>query len=69
MGFYRGPKIITDGLVQMLDAANAKSYVGTGTSWDNLIQSDPFILLASPTFSDTFHGTLTFASASSQYAS
>ena len=69
MGFYRGPKIITDGLVQMLDAANAKSYVGTGTSWDNLIQSDPFILLASPTFKDTFHGTLTFASASSQYAS
>ena len=68
MGFSRGPKIITDGLVQMLDAANTKSYIGSGTSWDNLISSDSFILLASPTFSDTFNGAITFASASSQRA-
>lgn len=68
MGFNRGPKIITDGLVQMLDAANTKSYIGSGTSWDNLISSDSFILQSSPTFSDTFNGTITFASASSQYA-
>jgi hypothetical protein len=69
MGFSRGPKIVTDGLVQMLDAANTKSYIGSGTSWDNLVSSDSFILLASPTFSDTFNGTITFASASSQRAS
>ena len=28
-----GPNIITDGLVLVLDAANVKSYPGTGTTW------------------------------------
>lgn len=32
MGFSRGPKIVTDGLVLALDAANTKSYPGSGTS-------------------------------------
>ena len=68
MGFYRGPKIITDGLVQMLDAANTKSYIGSGTSWDDLLSSDSFSLENSPSFSNTFHGAITFASASSQRA-
>lgn len=33
MGFYRGPQIVTSGLVLHLDAANPKSYPGTGTTW------------------------------------
>ena len=33
---YNGPKIITDGLVLALDAANVKSYTGTGTTWKDL---------------------------------
>jgi len=33
MAFYRGPKIITDGLIMYLDAGNTKSYPGTGTTW------------------------------------
>ena len=33
MGFYRGPNIVTDGLVLYLDAGNTKSYPGTGTTW------------------------------------
>lgn len=33
MGFHRGPKIVTDGLVLALDAANHKSYPGSGTTW------------------------------------
>jgi len=33
MAFYRGPRIITDGLIMYLDAGNTKSYPGTGTSW------------------------------------
>jgi hypothetical protein len=33
MAFYRGPRIITDGLVLHLDAKNTKSYPGTGTIW------------------------------------
>lgn len=36
MGFYRGPKIVTDGLVLYLDAANTKSYPGTGSTWFDL---------------------------------
>ena len=33
MGFYRGPHIVTDGLVLALDATNTKSYPGSGNTW------------------------------------
>ena len=33
MATHRGPKIITDGLVLCLDAADRKSYSGSGTIW------------------------------------
>lgn len=33
MGFYRGPHIVTDGLVLALDAANPTSYPGSGNTW------------------------------------
>jgi hypothetical protein len=36
MAFYRGPKIVTDGLVLALDAANTKSYVSGSTTWNDL---------------------------------
>jgi hypothetical protein len=36
MGFYRGPRLVTDGLVLCLDAANTKSYPGTGTTCTDL---------------------------------
>jgi len=36
MSVYGGPDIITDGLVLHLDAANRKSYPGSGTSWNDL---------------------------------
>ena len=36
MGFYRGPNIVTDGLVSAYDAASTRSYPGTGTAWDDL---------------------------------
>jgi len=36
MAFGRGPKIVKDNLVLMLDAANPKSYPGTGTTWYDL---------------------------------
>jgi len=36
MSFSRGPKLVTDGLVLALDAANQKSYPGTGTVWTDL---------------------------------
>jgi hypothetical protein len=34
--YANGPKIVTDGLVLCLDAANSKSYPGTGTAWNDL---------------------------------
>lgn len=37
---FVGPKIITDGLVLYLDAANPKSYPGTGSNWYDLSDND-----------------------------
>ena len=36
MGLYHSPRIVTDGLVLCLDAGNAKSYPGSGTTWTDL---------------------------------
>lgn len=36
MGTYYNPRIVTDGLVLALDAGNAKSYPGSGTTWTDL---------------------------------
>jgi len=36
MGSNYNPRIITDGLVLCLDAANPRSYPGSGTSWNDL---------------------------------
>ena len=40
MGVYSGPEINEDGLVLALDAANVKSYVGSGSTWYDLSGSD-----------------------------
>lgn len=36
MAFNYSPKVVTDGLVMCLDAANTRSYPGTGTIWSDL---------------------------------
>ena len=36
MSFHHSPRIVTNGLVFYLDAANPKSYSGTGTDWFDL---------------------------------
>jgi hypothetical protein len=36
MAVYGGPKIPTDGLILYLDAANIKSYPGSGNTWFNI---------------------------------
>jgi hypothetical protein len=36
MGINYNPKIVTNGLVLCLDAANTKSYPGSGTTWTDL---------------------------------
>ena len=38
MSYSYGKSIVTDGLVFYVDAANSKSYPGTGTTWTDLIK-------------------------------
>ena len=42
MGFYRGPNIVTDGLVFAVDAGSERSYPnpGSGTTVNSLIGSN-----------------------------
>ena len=47
MGVAYNSRIITDGLVLCLDAANTKSYPGSGTTWTNLAGSEVFTINAS----------------------
>jgi hypothetical protein len=45
------PNIVTDGLVMYLDAANTKSYPGSGTTWNDLSgNSNNGTLINGPTF-------------------
>jgi hypothetical protein len=36
MAYFHSPRIVTDGLILALDAANTKSYPGSGTTWFDL---------------------------------
>ena len=58
--FY-GPKIITNGLVLYLDAANRNSYPGSGTTWTDLSgNSNNGTLTNGPTFNSTNMGAIVF---------
>ncbi len=61
MAFSRGPSIVTDGLVLALDAANHKSYPGSGTVWRDLSGNlNSGSLVNSPIFSSDKGGILSF---------
>jgi hypothetical protein len=61
MGFYRGPNIVTNGLVLNLDAANVKSYPGSGTTWRDLSgNNNTGTLTNGPTFSSANGGSISF---------
>jgi hypothetical protein len=61
MGVSYSPKMVTDGLVLALDAANPKSYPGTGTVWKDLSGNGRnFNWVSSPNF--TSDGTLSYFS-------
>jgi|694.fasta_scaffold93575_4 hypothetical protein len=61
MSLNYSPRIVTDGLVLYLDAANTKSYFGSGASWNDLsrsrINSD---LINGPTFNNDNGGSIVF---------
>jgi len=61
MALSRGPKIITDGLILCLDAADKKSYSGSGDTWYDRSGNDyDGTLTNDPTFSDANGGCLVF---------
>ena len=61
MAFNYSPKIVTDGLVLYLDAANIKSYIGTGTTWSDLSRNqNNGTLVNGPTFSSQNGGSIVF---------
>jgi len=61
MSLSRGPKIISNGLVLYLDAANNKSYPRTGTTWYDLSgNNNNFSLTNGPSFSGTNGGNIVF---------
>lgn len=61
MGLHHSPKIVTNGLVLALDAANNKSYPGSGTSWNDLSNTGKNLTLTNgPTFSAANLGSIVF---------
>jgi hypothetical protein len=61
MAFYRGPQVVTDGLVLALDAANPKSYPGSGTTWSDLSgNNNTGTLTNGPTFNSANGGSIVF---------
>jgi hypothetical protein len=60
MGFYRGPNIVTDGLVLYLDAANTRSYPGTDNTWTDLSGNGNHGTLNGPTFNSENNGSIVF---------
>ena len=61
MSTQGGPNIVTDGLIFAIDAANKKSYPGSGTSITDLSGNGRNgVLTNGPVFSTTNLGTITF---------
>ena len=59
MAFNYSPKVITDGLVLYLDAANSRSYPGTGTAWNDLSRGgNNGTLVNGPTFNSGNGGSI-----------
>ena len=61
MAIFYNPRTITDGLVLCLDAANRKSYPGSGTTWTDLSgRGNTGTLTNGPTYSSANGGSIVF---------
>lgn len=61
MGVNYNPAIVMNGLVMYVDAANVKSYPGSGTTWFDMSgNGNNGTLINSPTYNTTNGGTFTF---------
>ena len=59
MVYHTGPKIVTDGLVLCLDAADRNSYPGTGTSWYDISGNGYIGTIANgPVFTEDYKGAI-----------
>jgi hypothetical protein len=68
MAFNYSPKIVTDGLVLYLDAANSKSYVSGSTTWNDISRSQLTGTIAtSYSYSSSFGGGISFAGNNTMY--
>jgi hypothetical protein len=68
MGLNHSPRIVTNGLTLCLDAANPKSYPGSGTAWNDLSgQNKNFTWSESPSFVSA--GALSYFNTLNLYAS
>ena len=55
------PSIVSDGLVLCLDAANTKSYTGSGTTWTDISgEGYDATLTNGPTFNSDYGGNIVF---------
>ena len=60
MAFSHSPKIVTDGLIICLDAADKNSYPGSGTTWTELVSNNGYSLSNGPTFNSEKGGSIDF---------
>ena len=61
MAFIHSPKLVTNGLVLCLDAANKLSYPGSGTTWYDLSgNANNGTLTNGPTFNSANSGSIVF---------
>lgn len=61
MALEHHPRIVTSDLVLYLDAANYRSYVGSGTTWNDLsLSKNTSSLVNGPTYSSANNGYISF---------
>jgi hypothetical protein len=60
MGITRGPKIVRNGLVLALDAADRNSYIGSGTNWRDMSGNGNGTLTNGPLFNNLNGGSIFF---------
>lgn len=59
MAFIHSPKVVTDGLIWYIDAANTKSYPGSGTNWNEITGNGASgSLVNGPVFSSAAAGSI-----------
>jgi hypothetical protein len=70
MSLSHHPSIVKNGLVAYFDAANKKSYLGTGTVWTDLTKNRVVgTLTNTPTYNSSGGGSIVFTRASNNYVS